>query len=181
MARAIKLGCVALLFSLNACANTVRITTTQGKEYEVNVLRSRQDYLVVSKVSDKGREYSISRDRILNIDHPGNVHMAVGIPLAVTGSALLTSAIVLCAIGSTSMGLKEGDDLYPFFLAALGVPGIAATIPGYWLSIWGGNTWKRSKNSVKYLGNRKSSWLPFTSACFSGNENKVVFGIRGNL
>jgi hypothetical protein len=124
------------------CSTTATISRINGKTVDAKIRRSTPGAVVVE--TDGGREVSISRSDISDIDHPGNV-------AAVLGG--LVSAYGAVNIASGASGCAEGGGAYctgVFLPAAVGVP----------ILIWGLSTWIGSTSAASASSSSSSGTVP---------------------
>ncbi|HXU62135.1 MAG TPA: hypothetical protein VN962_10560 [Polyangia bacterium] len=108
------------------CGSTATITSRDGSRYELAILRSTPDAVIVDS-RDGAR--AIPRDQIRDIDHPGNVLETAGAMLFLLGAAAL-------------LRQPECDGRTSVCLGWAGAAGLAGG--GLTMTIVGGLTWTRS-------------------------------------
>ncbi len=101
----VVLGC------FGGCTTTATISRTDSPDNEAEILRSDEHALYVR--GSNGRTYRLERERVADIDHPGNVNMLVG-------AGLLG---ILALIMSAADRSERGGLLTPLGLA-YGLPGL---------------------------------------------------------
>jgi len=121
------------------CSTTATISRVNGRTVEAKIRRSTPGSVVVE--TDGGKEVSISRSDISDIDHPGNV-------AAVFGSLLSAYGAVNIAAGASNCSQGGGAYCTGVFLpAAIGVP----------MLIWGLSTWAGSTGAASAQSSSSSS------------------------
>jgi len=108
------------------CGTTATITSRDGSRYELAILRSTPDAVVVDS-RDGAR--AIPRDQIRDIDHPGNVLETAGAVLLLLGAATL-------------LRQPACDGRSNFCVGWAGAAGLAGA--GLTMTVVGGLTWTRS-------------------------------------
>jgi len=127
---------------LCGCSTTATISRINGRQVEAKIQRSTPGAVVVQ--TDAGKEVSISRSDISDIDHPGNV-------AAVIGGLVSAYGALNIAVGAPRCG--EGGGAYctgVFLPAAIGVP----------MLIWGLSTWVGSTSAVSSPASSSSGNVP---------------------
>lgn len=117
----------ALCLSLGAgCATTATISRRNGGRDEAALVGGTSTSIMV----DTGAgQRSISREDIVDIDHPGNVH-------AVVGALLLAYGILNISVGAPQCEARGGA-----FCAGVFTPAAVGLGMGIWgLSVWGKST-----------------------------------------
>jgi hypothetical protein len=107
------------------CGTTATISRKNGQQDEATIIRSTSTSLMV----DTGAgERAISKDEIVDIDHPGNVH-------AIIGGLLLAYGIL-----NISVGAGQCDSRGAAFCTGVFTPAAV----GLGMSIWGLTVWSKS-------------------------------------
>jgi len=119
------IACVAL-FAFSACSNTATITRRSGPNFEASIEDSDSDSVYVR--SGNGALYRVPRNDIVDIDHPGNVHLAIGAAL------LLWGTLMLVVPARSDAEWSFGPGVYALVLG----------IPGAILALYGGVTYGSS-------------------------------------
>ena len=118
-------ACVAL-FALTACSNTATITRRSGPNFEASIEDSDSESVYVR--SGNGAPYRVPRNDIVDIDHPGNVHLTIGAALLLWGTLMLVIPARSDAEWSFGPGMSA---------LVLGIPGAS-------LALYGGVTYGSS-------------------------------------
>lgn len=149
-ARAVAL--VALAPSLVcACSTTATITSKDATRYDVAIVRSTPAELIVAT---RDGERPIPRDQIADIDHPGNVAIAVGSVMLFAGTANLLG-VARCHANDSS-GVCFGW-----------AAGAAVAASGLGLTIWGASAWTAS---VRAASGDPSTVARLTPAVFGAPD-----------
>jgi hypothetical protein len=117
-----------LALAAGGCGTTATITNRDGTRYEVEIVRSTPSELIVAT---RAGERPIARDRIRDIDHPGNVAV-------LAGSVLLTAGVV-SLLGFHRCESSASSD---FCIGSIGGVGLAAS--GLGMVVWGAHAWTTS-------------------------------------
>ncbi|HXJ19889.1 MAG TPA: hypothetical protein VMT03_06605 [Polyangia bacterium] len=115
------------------CGTTATITKKDGQRYQLEIVRSTPTELIVAT---RGGERPIPRDQVQDIDHPGNVAIAVG------SVALLVGAVNLLGWRRCEPG--GPTDFCMGWAAGGGLVGLGVGMIG-----WGGYVWKRSTTAAQ--------------------------------
>jgi hypothetical protein len=126
------LAAVATL-AISSCSTTAGIQRLDGPDNETTIEGSDANALYVRGTS--GRTYRLDRSQVGDIDHPGNVAVAVGASLVATGLLLFAA--------TTSNTRSERIGLASFY----GVPGLG-------LMLSGGYFYARSKHAARSFEDR---------------------------
>ena len=73
---------ILLVTNLITCSTTATIYKTDGHEVEAKILNSDNENIFVKTY---GKEFTIPRDNITDVDHPGNVSAIISGAIAVSG------------------------------------------------------------------------------------------------
>jgi hypothetical protein len=106
------LTCSVLLVSFSACATTATIHRVDSADNEAEIVSSDAEALIIR--GSNGRLYRLDRDRVSDVDHPGNVDMVVG-------------GILLGVVGLILASLPSNEQRFTVLPAVIiyGVPGAA--------------------------------------------------------
>jgi hypothetical protein len=130
----------SLLVLTLGCSTTATIQRTNGPDNEATIEYSDGDTLYVR--GSNGQLYSLPRDTVADIDHPGNVALTVGAILA-----------TLAAVTIVSSRAEDRKDVTPFVAAIYGAPAVA-------LMASGGYCYLRSKDASAKFHRGDDSVLP---------------------
>jgi hypothetical protein len=125
-------GGAIVLLALAGCGTTATIHEG-GVEHHVRINRSTPSALIVQ--TNEG-EMTIPRAGISEIDHPGNVLAAAGLPFIALGVANL--------LGAWNCG--DGESSHAFCMGSA-VGGLSVSV-GLLMTIWGANVWDRSHRAA---------------------------------
>jgi hypothetical protein len=110
--RSIALALGLLLFS--NCFSTATIQRHSGPPIEARIDRSDSEKLYLTSAT--GEHFTLDRSDIVDIDHPGNVRLTIGIAAAVLGTVMLVGAntSLFCSHGSSCVSPEGFLGLYLF-------------------------------------------------------------------
>ena len=140
-----RLLCLFFIFASIGCSKTATITRADGRPIEALVVGSTPSTIDI-RIPLTGGIERLDRDSIVDVDHPGNVHMVVGGSLASIG-------VLPTAFGAMIV-VTANDSFNRFFGSvslAMGGSILAAGLPPL---IWGYNTWTDSKG---YFGDQPAT------------------------
>ena len=147
MTGATKIAGFCLL--LTSCSTTATISDLDRGQIESEIVGADASRLYL----DDGRQ--VDKSRVTDIDHPGNVHLTVGLIMGGTGLLQSGSAFFL------DEGRIDNEAVRTQF--AFGVTNI---IVGGLLAYWGYDTWTTSKrtaessNATDSMGIKRKTTLP---------------------
>jgi hypothetical protein len=125
-----------VLCGLAGCSTTASISRVDGLRYEANILDSDANSLRVRDVY--GRELTVSREEVADIDHPGNVSFTVGLVLIAMSVPMISDDM------SHRLNSQQTE------WAGMGlVVGLAEAVTGLCLAIPGWLHHGRSKRQAK--------------------------------
>src|SRR5436190_22598247 len=75
-----------VLLSFTACSTTATVQRSNGPAYEATIINSDSGAVYVR--AEDGLTYRVPRAEVVDIDHPGNVLLAVGASLIAYGVAI---------------------------------------------------------------------------------------------
>lgn len=129
-----RIWLAAMLVVTSACANSsfyrsATIYRRNAPDLEAPIIGGNSRYLYVE--TDDGRVVRIERDKVLQIDHPGNGEAAVG--AVATASFGLTLLAILAWSGALNNNTDDSGRILLVSAVTLAVP-VGLTVHG--LSIW---------------------------------------------
>jgi hypothetical protein len=128
---------VALALSALIGCGTAATVREGAIEHQVRIDRSTPSELIVQ--TNEG-ERSIPRAGISDIDHPGNVLAAAGLPFVALGVANL--------LGVWNCG--DGEPSHTFCMSS--AVGVVTVSVGALMTVWGGAIWERSHRAAAGTG-----------------------------
>lgn len=130
-----------LMLALGGCSPYAHIARREGPPIEARIVGSDATHLIVE--TPDGQRQRVARDEVAEIDHPGNVAMAVGLPNTVVGVLFgVITVFVLPAAIEQGWPKDEAEDpgaapvALVFGLIAAG--NLAIGLPPF---IWGSRAW----------------------------------------
>ncbi len=123
--------------AVSACSTTATIHTSRSV-FEGDIVESDASHVLVRTAS--GRDVRIRRSEIAEVDHPGNVHLLLGVLLAGYGIANVGVGLGDCTSGTGSARDNPGA-----FCVGLFTP----LVVGAAMSIFGGILWGTSKANYR--------------------------------
>jgi hypothetical protein len=132
---------------LSSCFGYARIERRSAAALEGRIDRSDREKLFVT--SGDGKEETVSRGDIVDINHPGKVRLTLGSMIAAVGAAMLISGLVRESCHSSHPGSGEGCEEV-FLKWILIMDGAAALAGGGALAITGGLAYYNSKTATEF-------------------------------
>jgi len=131
--------CFAL--SLGACSPYAIIERRSRPPIEARIIASDASTMTLEQPT--GRTLTIGRDHIIDIDHPGNVAMALGLPNTVVGSLFAVITVFMLPAAVEQGWPEDGEEQPGAAAVALGFGILAAVnlaigLPSF---LWGSDIW----------------------------------------
>ncbi len=137
---------VSIVTVMALCSSGCGITATVHRwgapPLEAQIVDSDANNLYVE--DDQGRRYRVPRSTVKELDHPGNVAMAVGL-----GCLALASIMYF---GKDDSG-RDPDPARRTVAMGYGIPGAI-------LTAWGGYSWLSSRNAASHTGTEQLMPIP---------------------
>ena len=170
MKRRLLFAALTLLL-FGACSKTATIQRANKPPIEAVIERSDESYLFVELPLVGGSE-PIARAEVIDIDHPGNVHLLVG--SIFTGISVMMGALGIYALLDDDPFLEVVGVQFSFNAVVYGAIGVP-------LGVWGYKTWSRSKrnaaSSTRAKGVVRWRWRPEVSV--DDGEASIGVGVGG--
>jgi hypothetical protein len=114
-----------VLCAFASCSTTATMSRNNGPAYEAEILSSDADFLSVR--DNYGRQIVVSRDEVIEIDHPGNVLYTIGAVLV----AMATPMLVAGVLHSNRSSKSDWSGMELVFGIPVAVTGLCLAIPGW--------------------------------------------------
>ena len=92
LAPGLWLAVILLCLASSACFRYARIETGSSTTLEARIDRSDSETIFVT--SSEGKEQTISRSEVVDIDHPGKARLTTGVLMVAGGAAMLIYGLV---------------------------------------------------------------------------------------
>jgi hypothetical protein len=147
---------IALSLTLSGCFGYARIERRSATALEARIERSDSEKLFVT--SGEGKEETVNRGDVVDIDHPGKVRLTLGTMIAAAGAAMLIYGLAREPCRTSHPGSGEGCE-EAFLNWILIMDGAAALLGGSALAITGGFAYHNSTTATEF-----SPAIPSTQA-----------------